>query len=139
IDHLLVQDGLVKAKISALPSTPIPLPDIEMKDMGKAEGGISPRQAVYGIGTVFYDAIIGSVSGATGLAGDALKGAGSMTLGTLDNVTGLLAGKSPPTAGHEVGTPAVRDASEADAQAEEPAEEKKPRRRLFRRATGRFF
>lgn len=140
IEHLLVQDGLVKAKISALPSVPtIPLPDIEIKDMGKAEGGTSLRQATSSIGTAFYNAIIGSVSGATGFAGDALKGAGSMTLGTLENVAGLLSGKSASTAEEEDGLPAVGDSSEEAVLTEEPKEEKKSRRGLFRRSTGRFF
>jgi uncharacterized protein involved in outer membrane biogenesis len=139
IDHLLVEDGWVKAKISALPSAPIPLPDIELNDMGKAEGGISPGQAASIIGADFYDAIIGSVSGATGIAADALKGAGSLTLGTLDNVTGLLSGTPVSTAGDQEELPAAGEPSEPAARPDAPAEEKQPRSRLLRRNTGRFF
>ena len=130
IEHLLVNGGLVRAKLSALPSAPIPLPNIEMKDMGKEEGGTSLAEATSNIGVAFYDAIIGSVSSATGFAGDALMGVGALTFGTLGNVTGL----TSEAEGKE-GVPAVDKA----AQAAEPEEEKKSRRRLFRRGTGRFF
>ncbi|MCF7818453.1 MAG: hypothetical protein K9M54_11290 [Kiritimatiellales bacterium] len=88
ITHLLVKDGLVKAKLSALPSAPIPLPDIEMNDLGKETGGTSVGEALSKIGTTLYDAIIGSVSSVTGFAGDALKGAGALTFGALGTVTG---------------------------------------------------
>jgi hypothetical protein len=139
IEHLLVQDGLVKAKISALPSASIPLPNIEMKDMGKAEGGTSPGQAMSNIGGAFYDAIIGSVSSATGFAGDALKGAGGFTLGALGNVTGLTSSEAEPVAEDEAGTLADGKPSEEASQTAEPAEEKKPRTRRARRSSGRFF
>jgi hypothetical protein len=131
IEYLLVDGGLVRAKLSALPSAPIPLPNIEMKDMGKEEGGTSLAEATSNIGVAFYDAIIGSVSSATGFAGDALKGAGALTFGTLGNVTGLTSGNAE----NEEEMPAVDET----AQSAEPEEEKKSRRRPFRRKTGRFF
>jgi hypothetical protein len=88
IAHLLVQNGMVKAKISALPSAPIPLPKIEMADLGKETGGTSIGDALSEIGGTFYDSIIGSVSSVTGFAGDALKGAGALTFGALGAMTG---------------------------------------------------
>lgn len=139
IEHLLVQDGLVKAKISALPSAPIPLPDIEMQDMGKEEGGTSIGEALSMIGGTLYDAIIGSVSSVTGFAGDALKGAGALTFGTLGNVTGLSSGKPEPMAEDEKGMLAEGETAGETPQAAEPPKEKKPRGRLFRRGSGRFF
>ncbi len=85
IDHLLVKDGLAKAKLSIAPSLPIPLPDIEMSDIGKDKGGTSFAGALSEIGTTIYDILIGAVSGTTGFAGDALKGFGALTLGTPDD------------------------------------------------------
>ncbi len=87
ISHLLVKDGMVKAKISALPTAPIPLPNIEMTDIGKEKGGASISETSAKLYGAFYDAIIGSVSSVTGFAGDLLKGAGSLTLDTFGAVS----------------------------------------------------
>lgn len=108
INHLLVKDGLVKAKISAMPSIPMPLPDIEMNDIGKEEGGTSSKEALSEIGTTFYDAIVGSAASATGFAGDALKGAGAFTLGNL-GVPGMQSDQ-PETEAVLVAEPAVEEA-----------------------------
>lgn len=78
-----MKSGLVKAKISALPSAPLPLPKIELHDMGKETDGTSIAQALSEIGQTFYDAILGTVSGATGFATDAIKGLGNLTIGAL--------------------------------------------------------
>lgn len=88
IAHLLVKDGKVKAKLSALPTAPIPLPKIEMNDIGKEEGGANLGEAMSSIYGTFYDAIIGSVSSVTGFAGDLLKGAGALTFDALGAVSG---------------------------------------------------
>jgi hypothetical protein len=85
IAHLLVTDGLVKAKISALPSAPIPLPTIEKFNMGEEEGGTSLADASAALFETFYDAIVGSVGSATGLATDTLKGAGTLTADAMGN------------------------------------------------------
>ncbi len=90
IAHLLVHNGMVRAKLSALPTAPIPLPKIEMHDFGKAEGGATFGDALAKLGTIFYDAIIRSVSDATGFAGEALKGAGTFTLDAFGSMTGSL-------------------------------------------------
>ena len=133
IGHLLVQHGKVKAKLSALPSAPIPLPAIERRDMGKEEGGVSMTDTLSTLGTLFYDAILGAVSSLTGFAGDALKGVGSFTTGTLSAATGdIFTGDSTTE------EQAVSVASE-----EAPPEEKetKKKRRSFggRRRPGRPF
>lgn len=121
VEHLLVKDGIVKAKISALPTAPIPLPDIEMKDIGKEEGGATLGEASSKIFTAFYDAIIGVVANTTGIAGDALKGAGAFTFDTLGNLTGGV--------GDLVGF-------EGKEQTEKPEKsEKKKRKSLFRGRT----
>lgn len=126
IEHLLVENGIVKAKISALPTAPIPLPTIEMKDIGKEEGGASLGEASSKIFSAFYDAIIGVVANTTGIAGDALKGAGSFSLDALGNLTGSLGGL--------VGMEGKNGGEE---KPKEPAPEKKERRifkrRIFRR------
>jgi hypothetical protein len=82
IGHLLVKSGLVKAKLSALPSAPIPLPKIEMNDIGQETGGTSIRAASAEIGKTFYDTMIGSISSTTGFGIDALKGTGALAMGT---------------------------------------------------------
>jgi len=122
IEHLLVQGGIVKAKISALPTAPIPLPTIEMKDIGKEEGGASVEEASTRIFEAFYDSIIGAVSSLTGFAGDALKGVGSLTVGTLGNV--FTPGDDTPD---ETGIPSE------DATVEEPPPEETKKKRSSRR------
>ena len=131
IEHLLVQNGMVSAKLSALPSAPIPLPDIERSDMGKEEGGLGRTDALANLGTLFYDSIIGAVSSITGFAGDALKGIGTLTLGTL-----------VPTTDDARDTDASTDGfNEEVVEEEPPPEEKKKKRRAFggRRLPGRAF
>lgn len=92
--HLQVKEGMVKAKVSALPTAPIPLPVIEMSDIGKDKGGASLIDISSRIVTALYDSIIGAVANVTGIAGDALKGAGSLTVGAFeagsDVVTGTI-------------------------------------------------
>jgi len=115
IEHLLVKDGTVRAKISALPTAPVPLPTIEMTDIGKEEGGASLGEASTKIFSAFYDAVIGVVANATGVAGDALKGMGNFTLDALGNVTGTL--------GELVG-------KKGDKEAEKEPEKKKKKHRF---------
>lgn len=131
IAHLLVQNGTVSAKLSALPSAPIPLPNIERSNMGKEEGGLGMTDAFSNLGTLFYDAIIGSVSSITGFAGDALKGIGALTIGTLVSATDEVLGNDAAT----------DELNEAVVVEEPPPEEKKKKRRPFggRRRPGRAF
>lgn len=120
IERLSVESGIVRAKISALPTAPIPLPPIEMRDIGKAEGGAGLAEVSSRIFGTFYDSIIGVVANTYGIAGDALKGAGQLTFDTLGNLTGGLEGILKPGERGRTGT--------------ESAEEtpKKKRRNLFR-------
>jgi uncharacterized protein involved in outer membrane biogenesis len=80
IEKLRVIDGVVRAKVPGLPTTPIPLPDIEKNDIGKEQGGTSWAKATTEIGSTLYDAIIHAVSNVGGMATDALKGAGGATV-----------------------------------------------------------
>ncbi|NNJ70866.1 MAG: hypothetical protein HKP10_06220, partial [Kiritimatiellales bacterium] len=92
IEHLLAKGGLVRAKLSALPTAPIPLPNIEINDLGKGKEdesqGTDIEDALTEIGNTFYETIIGSVSSATGFAGDALKGVGGLGFDALGKMTG---------------------------------------------------
>ncbi|MCK4565219.1 MAG: hypothetical protein KAU94_11160, partial [Verrucomicrobia bacterium] len=132
IEHLLLQHGIVKAKLSALPSAPIPL-SIERSNMGKKEGGLSRTDTLANLGTLFYDSIIGAVSSITGFAGDTLKGVGSFTAGTLGTLTGGATDKLDEHLGID------KQPTETEPVAEEPKEEKKTR--LFKRRSnpGRHF
>lgn len=132
ITHLLVKDGLVRAKLSSLPSAPIPLPNIEMNDLGKETGGTSFNEALSKIGTTLYDAIIGSVSSVTGFAGDTLKGVGSLTSGALGTMTGGMTENLGASLG-------IGEKSKAES-AEDPSATKKKRRPLINwRQPGRSF
>jgi hypothetical protein len=88
INQLLVSNGMVKPKISALPTVPIPLMKIELKNIGKESEGATFNEAFSMVGTALYDGIIGAISGIGGLAGDAVKGAGGLTLDAGKAVTG---------------------------------------------------
>lgn len=74
IEHLIVQDGTVRAKISKLPTAPLPLPTIEMKDIGKKEGGASLSEASTRIFTAFYDSIVGVATDSFGSMTESLGG-----------------------------------------------------------------
>ena len=119
IEHLLISKGMVQAKLSALPSIPVPLPDIELKDIGKEKGGASATEASTQIFDSFYNSMIGAVSGATGFAGDALKGVGAFTFGTLGGEKGAEMETPPP------------ETEVIDPNAEqEPKKKRKSRRRM---------
>lgn len=130
IEHLLVKDALTKAKLSVAPAIPIPLPDIEMHDIGKDKGGTTFLGAVGEIGTTIYDTIIGAVSGATGFAGDALKGLGGLTLGTV----GLKNEETPSPRNETKVQPSEPDTSKA----KESGRKRKPLRPFFHHP-GRMF
>jgi uncharacterized protein involved in outer membrane biogenesis len=76
IKRLSIINGKVNAKLSALPTVPISLPNIEKNNIGEKRGGISWSQAGKEIGTTIYDGILGAVSSLGNVAGDTLKGAG---------------------------------------------------------------
>ncbi|MDF7826180.1 AsmA family protein [Pontiellaceae bacterium B12227] len=86
IEHILITKGLVRAKLSALPAIPVPLPDIELNDIGKEEGGASATEASTEVFDTFYETMVGAVGDATGFAGDAVKGVGSFGLDALGNM-----------------------------------------------------
>jgi len=90
IEHLLVQGGNIRAKISKFPTAPIPLPEIEINNIGKAEGGAAITDVASKLYGVFYDTIISSVAKVMGVGTDALKGAGTLTFGALGTISGGL-------------------------------------------------
>ena len=84
LEHVLITKSTVQAKLSALPATPpIPLPKIELHDIGKEKGGTSAAQASREVFDTFYDEMIGAVGNTTGFAGDVLKGGGALSLQAL--------------------------------------------------------
>ena len=136
IEQLLAKDGSVKAKLSVIPSTPpIPLPDIRLKDLGKSEDieeqGADLSDALTEISDTFYDAIIGTVSSATGFGMDALKSVGALLPegGSTNGVTNVVVSLESSVFSED------RTAAEADLIEEpvinEPAEKTNKRRRSF--------
>jgi uncharacterized protein involved in outer membrane biogenesis len=123
IDQFALESGLVKAKLSALPAAPIPLPPIKMRDIGRDTGGTSLVGAVTEIGTTIYDSIIGAVSGVTGFAGDMLKGTGALVLPGLDRLEKEKEAAQP---------------APVDEEQPKPKQPTKPRRRFHKRP-GRMF
>ncbi|MDF7806922.1 hypothetical protein P4E94_05685 [Pontiellaceae bacterium B12219] len=116
IDRVLIPGGKVQAKLSALPAIPVPLPTIQLTNLGKDDGGTSFTEAGQKIFNSLYDTIIGSVGNATGFAGDALKGFGSLTFDTLGTMTDSITG-------------ATKDATETVEEKVENVKEKSRKRR----------
>ncbi|MBN2164588.1 MAG: hypothetical protein JXR25_00145 [Pontiellaceae bacterium] len=81
IDRVLITKSSVQAKLSIAPATPpIPLPGIELKDIGKEKGGTTPIEASTKVIDTFYDTMISAVGETTGFAADVLKGAGGLVM-----------------------------------------------------------
>ncbi len=78
VNHLLVRDGKVQAKLSKLPSMPVSLPTIERFNLGYEEGGASYTTLTHEITGVIYQTIRQSVTGIGGLTVDAIKGIGNL-------------------------------------------------------------
>lgn len=77
IERLIITNGKVNAKISALPTTPFPLPDIEKTGIGKDDGGASWSEAGKEVLSAIYDSILGAVTNIGDMTGDAIKSAGN--------------------------------------------------------------
>lgn len=110
IEHILIDNGMVRAKLSALPAIPVPLPDIELNDIGKKKGGTSAAEASTEVFDTFYESMVGAVGNATGFAGDAVKGVGSFGKGALSTVTGGVIGGAKSK--NKDTTPAVKETDE---------------------------
>jgi hypothetical protein len=88
IERFALTGGKVNAKITGLPTAPIILPDIELKDIGKDSGGTTWGVAGRAMGHSISEAvrnIIGSVKGMTVVA---LKGSGNAVRDTSGEVVG---------------------------------------------------
>lgn len=105
IEHVLVDNGQVQAKLSAIPTATIPLPDIELNDIGKEDDGASFTEAGQKLYSTLYESILGAVAGTFNLAGDALKGAGGLSVQTL----GILGDVVEKGINHVVDTEAEAD------------------------------
>jgi hypothetical protein len=80
--------GMVSAKLSIAPAIPIPLPPIRLRDIGKEKGGATVKEASTKMYNAVYDEIIGAIGSTTGIAGDMLKGAGSLSFDAAGNLLG---------------------------------------------------
>lgn len=74
IEHLLIRDAVVTAKIPGLPATPFKLETIEKHGIGKEEGGTSYGQASVEILGAVYHSITKAVSNIGSATGDLIKG-----------------------------------------------------------------
>jgi hypothetical protein len=132
INKLLIKGGIVRAKLSALPSIPVPLMDIEMVDVGKKEGGASVEDATQSVLDTLYEHIINAVGSTTGVATDSLKSAGSMTMGAVEGLwdgAGNLLGKASDGVGN-----AVTGTKDAIEETVEKVKKKRTIRRAGRRS-----
>ena len=73
VDHLLVKEGKVLAKISKLPTTTVSLPTIERFGIGADGEGAGYTVLTQEISGIIYKTILQSVTGLGGLAAEALK------------------------------------------------------------------
>ncbi len=73
IDHILVKDGRIRlgTKLLGGKAVPIPLPDVEMRDIGKDDGGVSMAQSV----SIFFGRLAAGVFDAAKKGGSLLKDA----------------------------------------------------------------
>jgi len=87
IDRVQIPNGLVRAKLSIAPAMPVPLPTIEIKDIGKEGEGATLAEAGSILYGTVYDSIIKAVANTTGFATDTLKGIGGLTFDALGGVS----------------------------------------------------
>ncbi|MBR4172527.1 MAG: hypothetical protein IKR48_12830 [Kiritimatiellae bacterium] len=87
IDRLLVHDGTIQFSLAGK-TIPIPLPTVELKDLGKDKGGLTFLEATQLIGETLLKVITSAISGVTGLAVDMVGGALSMGTNVLGTVIG---------------------------------------------------
>lgn len=84
IDHIVVKDGRISLSAGFLGGNalPIPLPEVEMRDIGKADGGAGVAEAV----AVFFAHLASNVAGAAKDGGKLIQDGAS---GLLDGLGGL--------------------------------------------------
>jgi uncharacterized protein involved in outer membrane biogenesis len=78
IDDFQLNGAKVNVTITALggKKMTLPLPDIQMKDIGKDSGGTNPAEVISEVFDSISKAVVDAVSSGGAIAGDALKGAG---------------------------------------------------------------
>ena len=84
IDSVRVFDGKISLSATALGGNalPVPLPDIQLKDIGKESDGASIGDATSEV----FDAVLGGIKGAVAGAGDLLKKSGETLTGSAKDV-----------------------------------------------------
>ena len=87
IDRLLIHDGTIQFSLAGK-TIPIPLPTIELKDLGKDKGGLTFLETAQLVGETLLKVITGAISGVTGLAVDMVGGVLSMGTNALGSVIG---------------------------------------------------
>jgi hypothetical protein len=85
IEDFQFNNAQVHATITALggKKVTLPLPSIQMQDIGKDTGGANIKEVVSEVFGAVSDAIVKAIASSGDLAGDALKGAGDLTGDTL--------------------------------------------------------
>ena len=87
IDNLLIHDGTIQFSLAGK-TIPIPLPTVELKDLGKDKGGLTFLEATQLVGETLFNVIKSAITGVTGLAVDMVGGALSMGTNVLGTVIG---------------------------------------------------
>lgn len=90
IEDFQLTNAKVNVTITALggKKMTLPLPAIQMQDIGKDSGGASPAEVVSEVFGSIKDAVTKAVAAGADIAGDALKGAGDMAGDAMKNVSG---------------------------------------------------
>jgi len=83
IKQVVIQKAVVHTKISKLPTTPLPLPQIKIQNIGTKENGTSPAEALSKIYASFYEKMMHSLSRISGITKTTLKNVTTFGLDTI--------------------------------------------------------
>jgi uncharacterized protein involved in outer membrane biogenesis len=93
IERFNFEGGRVRVSLPGAPSVPIPLPTIELADIGRKGGGVTGIEATF---EVFQSIVVGTVSAAAGIVGDVgglavdgVKAVGGLAVDVAGDVGGL--------------------------------------------------
>lgn len=90
IDDFQLNDAKVHVTLTALggKKMTLPLPDIQMQNIGKGTGGTNIREVVSEVFGSIRDAVVKAVASSGDIAGDALKSVGGTATDTMKDVGG---------------------------------------------------